>query len=81
MNAATKRLAWLIFEPLVERKKLGVGVRCRLCEDYKSSDRLITFRLKKGVLWHDGVRLSAQDVAFTYAPSRSLGTAARPAAF
>jgi peptide/nickel transport system substrate-binding protein len=35
----------------------------------------LTFHLRDDVLWHDGVRVSARDVAFTYALARNPKTA------
>jgi ABC-type transport system substrate-binding protein len=65
-NVATTRFCSMIFEQLLDRKRLGIGVECRLCESYTATDRIVTFQLKKGVAWHDRMPLTAQDVAFSY---------------
>ncbi len=66
MNSATTRFCAMIFEQLLERKKIGTGVRCRMCKDYDANDKLITFYLRQDIKWHDGVPFTAYDVEFTY---------------
>lgn len=65
-NVATTRFCSMIFEQLLDRKRVGVGVECRLCETYTATDRLVTFHLKKDIKWHDGLPLTALDVAFSF---------------
>jgi peptide/nickel transport system substrate-binding protein len=58
---------WPIFDSLVELDE-KLGVRPLLAESWEvSRDGLTyTFRLKKGVKWHDGKPFTARDVAFTF---------------
>ncbi len=62
-----ERVTPLVFEGLV-----GVDARMepskRLAEDWEISEsgKMITFRLRKNVKWHDGTPFTAQDVKFTY---------------
>lgn len=43
--------------------------------EIKKGGRLIRFHLKKGVLWHDGRKFTAEDVVFTYDKITSPDTA------
>jgi ABC-type transport system substrate-binding protein len=65
-NTATTQFAAMMFEQLLERKKIGVGVRCRLCKNYEMGNKLITFYLRQDIKWHDGVPMTAYDVEFSY---------------
>jgi ABC-type transport system substrate-binding protein len=65
-NVATTRFCSMIFEQLLDRKRIGVGLECRLCEKYTATDKVVTFYLKKDVKWHDGLPLTAIDVVFSY---------------
>jgi len=58
---------WPIFDSLVELDD-KLGVKPLLAESWEvSRDGLAyTFRLKKGVKWHDGKPFTARDVAFTF---------------
>src|SRR5207245_1730376 len=58
---------WPMFDSLVELDE-KLGVRPLLAESWEvSKDGLTwTFRLKKGVKWHDGKPFTARDVAFTF---------------
>jgi peptide/nickel transport system substrate-binding protein len=58
---------WPLFDSLVELDQ-GLNVRPLLAESWEvSPDGLTyTFRLRKGVKWHDGVPFTARDVAFTF---------------
>ncbi len=65
-NVATTRFCALIFEQLLEREHVGLGVKCRLCETYDMGARVVTFRLKKNLKWHDGQSVDSEDVAFSF---------------
>jgi ABC-type transport system substrate-binding protein len=75
-DVATTQFASMMFESLLERKKVGVGVKCRMCkpgEDeagvskgYRLGDKLITFYLRPDIKWHNGVPMDAYDVEFSY---------------
>jgi ABC-type transport system substrate-binding protein len=65
-DVATTQFASMMFEYILERKKVGVGVKCRMCKDYKTGDQLITFYLRPDIKWHDGVPMDAYDVDFSY---------------
>jgi peptide/nickel transport system substrate-binding protein len=58
---------WPIFDSLVELDE-KLGVKPLLAESWEvSRDGLTyTFKLKKGVKWHDGKPFTARDVAFTF---------------
>jgi peptide/nickel transport system substrate-binding protein len=58
---------WPIFDSLVELDE-KLGVKPLLAESWEvSRDGLTyTFKLKKGVKWHDGKPFTAKDVAFTF---------------
>ena len=58
---------WPMFDSLVELDQ-NLGVRPLLAESWDvSRDGLTyTFKLKKGVRWHDGKAFTARDVAFTF---------------
>src|SRR5262249_14672250 len=58
---------WPMFDSLVELDQ-NLGVRPLLAESWDvSRDGLTyTFKLKKGVRWHDGKPFTARDVAFTF---------------
>src|SRR5499426_380303 len=58
---------WPMFDSLVELDQ-NLNVRPLLAESWEvSRDGLTyTFKLKKGVRWHDGKPFTARDVAFTF---------------
>ena len=58
-------LKHLLFLPLIERD--GREVRPRLAESWKHSPdyRTWTFRLRDDIRWHDGVPVTAHDIAFS----------------
>jgi len=58
---------WPIYDSLVELDE-KLGVKPLLAESWEvSRDGLTyTFKLKKGVKWHDGKAFTARDVAFTF---------------
>ena len=58
---------WPIFDSLLELDQ-GLNVKPLLAESWEASrDGLTyTFKLKKGVTWHDGKPFTARDVAFTF---------------
>ncbi len=58
---------WPLFDSLLELDP-SLNVRPLLAESWEvSKDGLIyTFKLKKGVKWHDGKPFTARDVAFTF---------------
>jgi len=58
---------WPLFDSLVELDQ-GLNVKPLLAESWEvSRDGLsYTFKLKRGVKWHDGKPFTARDVAFTF---------------
>ena len=58
---------WPLFDSLVELDQ-GLNVKPLLAESWDvSRDGLTyTFKLKRGVKWHDGKPFTARDVAFTF---------------
>jgi ABC-type transport system substrate-binding protein len=65
-DTATTQFASMMFEYLLERKKVGQGVKCRMCKEFKPADKLITFYLRPDIKWHDGVAMDAYDVEFSF---------------
>src|SRR5262249_47062864 len=58
---------WPIFDSLVELdEKLGVKPLLAESWDVSKDGLTYTFKLKKGVKWHDGKPFTAKDVAFTF---------------
>ena len=66
-NAADETLAALVFAGLTRLDDRGEAFP-DLAETWTVSrdGRTFTFRLRSGLLWHDGVALNASDVVFTY---------------
>ncbi len=48
--------------------------------DISADGRAYTFRLRRGVLWHDGAELTSEDVVFTYSLLKSPGLRSPPPA-
>ncbi len=67
VDQASQRISQLIFNGLF-KKTYDFRVEKDLIEDYKVSvdGKRIEIELKKGVLFHDGKELSADDVVYTY---------------
>lgn len=65
LNPAEQQVADLLFESLLVPNPLDGRPEPALAEDWTfSADGLkVTFRLREGVRWHDGVPLTAEDVA------------------
>jgi len=58
---------WPIFDSLVELdEKLGVKPLLAESWDVSKDGLTYTFKLRKGVKWHDGKPFTARDVAFTF---------------
>ncbi|MGQ0793755.1 MAG: peptide-binding protein [Deltaproteobacteria bacterium] len=57
-----------IYETLVRRDPKTLQITPLLADSWEiSADKLVfTFRLKKGVMWHDGAPFTAEDVVFSY---------------
>lgn len=66
-NSATADVAELVFSKLIRRAPSGV-ISPDLAESWSVSadKRTYTLVLRSDVKWHDGVRFSAEDVAFTF---------------
>ena len=65
-NISYYHFSKLIFEGLFELDN-DLNVINQLAEDYiiKEDGRIINIKLKNNVLWHDGEKFTAEDVAFT----------------
>src|SRR5262249_1423801 len=69
-----------VIEPLAEMQD-GGGLRPLLATGWEGSadGQTITFKLRPGVEWHDGQKLTAEDVAFSamevWKPLQNLGQA------
>ena len=66
-DAASHEVAGLIFNGLVKYDK-DLNLVGDLAERFEISDggRTITFYLRRGVKWHDGVEFTAEDVMFGF---------------
>lgn len=64
----------VLYEPLV-RIGLNNKLECVLAESYEISDdaKTVTFYLRQGVKWHDGVEFTADDVKFTIESNATKG--------
>jgi len=58
-------LTSLIFDSLVWKDKNGFVPW--LCSEWKEDGRRWSFTIRKGVVWHDGEPLTAEDIKFTFA--------------
>jgi len=66
-DSASGRISGLIFNGLVKYDK-DINIIGDLAKrwDISEDGLTITFHLRKGVRWHDGVEFTAEDVLFTY---------------
>ncbi|NGM24222.1 ABC transporter substrate-binding protein [Roseomonas stagni] len=65
-------IAMQVFDRLVERAA-GGGLAPGLAESWRPvSDTAWEFRLRPGVIWHDGTPLTADDIAFSLTRARSV---------
>ncbi len=66
MTADLISIGWLSYESLLKYDSQGRIVN-GLCEDYNSDDnKTWTLKIKKGVKWHNGGELTANDILYTY---------------
>lgn len=68
-DSASSEINSFVFNGLIkyDRDLQGfVGVLAESWKVEKGSEPVITFYLRKGVLWHDGKEFTAEDVKFTY---------------
>ena len=74
-DSASTEVQSLIYNALVS---VGADktIEGDLAESWTVSDggRCYTFRLRDGIVWHDGMKLTADDVAFTFALARDPKT-------
>ncbi|QQY80410.1 peptide/nickel transport system substrate-binding protein [Keratinibaculum paraultunense] len=65
-NASYYYFSKLIYEGLFELDD-NLNIKNQLAEDYtvKDGGRVISIKLREDVLWHDGEKFTAEDVAFT----------------
>jgi peptide/nickel transport system substrate-binding protein len=66
-DSASFDIIGLVFNGLVRYDK-NLRLEGDLAKDWEVSadSKIITFHLKKGILWHDGVEFTSADVKFTY---------------
>ena len=66
-DSASHEIGNLIYASLVRVDK-NLRLEGEMAEAWEISpdERVITFRLRKGITWHDGVEFTADDVEFTY---------------
>jgi peptide/nickel transport system substrate-binding protein len=68
-DSASSEINSLVFNGLIKYDRDLEGFVGELAESWKietGSEPVITFFLRKGVLWHDGKEFTAEDVKFTY---------------
>ena len=66
-DSSSAEISGFIFNGLVKFDKDNSTIIGDLAESfYFEDDKTLVFKLKKGVLWHDGEIFSAKDVLFTY---------------
>jgi len=68
-DSASSEINSFVFNGLIkyDRDLQGfVGVLAESWKVEKGSEPVITFYLRKGILWHDGKEFTAEDVKFTY---------------
>ncbi len=73
-------LLWLVFDKLREPSPYSLIQKNWLAEEVKSvsdDNRVWEVRLKKGIKWHDGTELTADDLKFTYEYYRDAGISNR----
>lgn len=66
-DSASHEIGNLIYASLVRVDK-DLRLEGEMAEGWEISpdERVVTFRLRKGIRWHDGVEVTADDVEFTY---------------
>ena len=66
-DSSSAEITGFLFNGLVKYDKDGDRIIGDLAESYTFEDnRTLIFRLRRNVLWHDGVPFTAKDVVFTY---------------
>ena len=66
-DSASGEITGFLFNGLVKYDKDGRKIIGDLAESYYFEDnRTLVFKLRKGVLWHDGAPFTSRDVVFTY---------------
>jgi peptide/nickel transport system substrate-binding protein len=66
-DSGSSEIAGFLFNGLVKYDKDLATIIGDLASDfYFENNTTLIFKLKKNVLWHDGVKFSAKDVVFTY---------------
>lgn len=77
-NAGTRHYTNYV-EPLVDTDWTGdLSTRPGLAESWRQHDeRTVELTLRRGVRFHNGDMLTAEDVAFSFGPERLFGTAAQ----
>ena len=78
-SGATMSVASLIWSRLVQADPIGQRWAPDLAERWELSDdaRKYTFHLRKNALWHDGVPVTAKDIAWTFKSYLTLETASQ----
>ncbi|WP_027186824.1 ABC transporter substrate-binding protein [Desulfovibrio cuneatus] len=67
------RVTYSIFETLIRLDQFTGEMLPSLAESWKRIDpRTVEFKLRKGVKFHDGSELTAEDVVFSFGPERFL---------
>lgn len=65
-NSSHKIAKFLYVAPLKYDKDLNITTWAAEKYDVEDDGKLLRFYLKKGILWDDGIELTAEDVEFTY---------------
>lgn len=75
-NNTAIRTLYSILETLTDVDRQGdLSLNAKLAESYRRLDeRSVEFTIRKGVKFHNGAELTAEDVVFSYGPERMFGT-------
>jgi peptide/nickel transport system substrate-binding protein len=66
-DSASGEISSFLFNGLVKFDKYQKNIIPDLAKEFYFKDKkTLIFKLRKGVLWHDGVEFSSKDVVFTY---------------
>jgi peptide/nickel transport system substrate-binding protein len=70
------RIFYSFLEPLIDvDRQRDLSLRPGLAESWRRIDeRTLEFRLRRGVRFHNGDEMTAEDVAFSFGPERMWGT-------
>lgn len=67
-NPTSGKIFSMLYRPLFDIKTEDYKDKIEnvLAEDVKFDNKKVTIKLKKGIKWHDGVEMTADDIIYTY---------------